>query len=306
MHFRLLQNPRGETSFQLILDSGAVALVSPEYRDRDVCLKKIEETVDGLRERDDTRVDAVEGGFGFVVNDELGAKLATSDAREQRAEAEELLRELRRWAAAGESFKVRHPITRSRSRGRTVLVNVALRYDLEQRSRSGVAGAEAVQRARDGLFCAHYNDERGQPLLFTRGVVAKYPRDELLRSLLRALADKRRYTKRESSGRWYFVITARNGRELARSRWFDSLAERDAAITWIISSAPQEERRYLGKRTRRKTAKAGYDLERPSRSGEAGFEVFFVEEGGKKRHYFHFNDEGGAALLYSHGYGSTR
>src|SRR5690606_28026463 len=129
---------------------------------------------------------------------------------------------------------------------------------------------ELLNRASDGLFTAHLHGERGQVLLYLRGFTTRFARDEQVESVLNAAADVRRFDRREAEGRRYFVLTARNGREIARSPWLAGEAECDAAIAEVVRLAPIEAREYVGARTRRKVAESGYDLSRRSTSGAAG------------------------------------
>jgi hypothetical protein len=72
-------------------------------------------------------------------------------------------------------------------------------------------------------------------------------------------------------------------------------------IAWLVSVAPASLAAQGPPPAPAKSA-AGYLLTRPS-NGAVGFETF---RGDDRRHYFHLNDGGGAALLFSHGYSSPR
>nr|WP_276604186.1 DUF1508 domain-containing protein [Nannocystis pusilla] len=211
---------------------------------------------------------------------------------------------MQRWAATGERFRVINLARPQKSGAKPVdTIQVAVRYDLAACTTAKKPGLELLNRASDGLFTAHVHGERGEVLLYLRGFTTRFARDEQVESVLGAAADPRRYDRREAEGRRYFVLTARNGREIARSPWLASEAECDAAIAQLVRLAPIEAKEYAGARTRRKVAESGYDLTRRSTSGVAGFEAFKADDG---HHYFHLNDERGEALLFSHGYSTPK
>ncbi|MFZ6184992.1 hypothetical protein ACOXH8_40065, partial [Nannocystis pusilla] len=242
--------------------------------------------------------------YHFTLRGEDGELLARGIACPSPAEADAGLAEMQRWAATGERFRVINLARPQKSGARPVdTIQVAVRYDLAACTTASKPGLELLNRVGDGLFTAHVHGERGEVLLYLRGFTTRFARDEQVESVLGAAADPRRYDRREAEGRRYFVLTARNGREIARSPWLASEAECDAAIAQLVRLAPIEAKEYAGARTRRKVAESGYDLTRRSTSGVAGFEAFKADDG---HHYFHFNDERGEALLFSHGYSTPK
>lgn len=60
-----------------------------------------------------------------------------------------------------------------------------------------------------------------------------------MRAVVLAVARAERYRRAESDGALHFVVTSRNGRELARSRGFASSGKREAAIAWLVGGAPR-------------------------------------------------------------------
>jgi uncharacterized protein YegP (UPF0339 family) len=304
MYFRVVQQEPGGFAFEVVGDEDQALATSVAFAGRSAAQRAIEEVVASLREGVDATLKAERDVYYFSICGEDGAPLLAGAPRPSAAEADALLASVQRWAATSERFRVTLPVQRAAGKARRdEVLQVAIRYDLEQRSRSGAAGLELLQRTRDGLHSAHVNDEAGRAVVYLRGFSQRFPRDEAVESLLAAAADVRRYVRREADGRAYFVVVARNGRELARSRWFADVDAREAAIRWLVGLAPAETRRLAGGRTRRKVVESGYELARPSRSGAAGFEVF---RGDDNNFYFHLNDPDGRALLYSHGYGTAQ
>jgi uncharacterized protein YegP (UPF0339 family) len=246
-------------------------------------------------------VHGAKAGHRVTLTGELGTALAESVTFASAAEAEALLARVRGEVTADSQIRVTFPPEqRAMNQSQTDLA-VAIRYDLEETSKTRRSGLEPIRRTRDNLYSAHFNDASGEAVLFIRGFSGRHPRDEQARALVQAMAETRRYRRQDGEGRVHFVVTARNGRELARSRWFATWAECEAMIAWLVSVAPASLAAQGPPPAPAKSA-AGYLLTRPS-NGAVGFETF---RGDDRRHYFHLNDGGGAALLFSHGYSSPR
>ncbi|WAS92598.1 hypothetical protein [Nannocystis punicea] len=304
MYFRVVQQSRDALAFQVVLEGERVGLTSVEFRDQTAVQRAIEAVIASLREGVDASLQVDGDSYHFTLRGEDGGLLARGNAYASPAQADAGLAELQHWAGTVERFRVVNLARPQKSGARPVdTIQVAVRYDLEACSRAKKSGLELLNRASDGLFTAHVHGERGEVLLYLRGFTTRFARDEQVESVLVAAADPRRYDRREAEGRRYFVLTARNGREIARSPWLASEVECDAAIAQLVQLAPGEAKEYVAARTRRKVAESGYDLTRRSTSGVAGFEAFRADDG---HHYFHFNDERGEVLLFSHGYSTPK
>ena len=300
MHFCVVHRARGSVAFQLVRSDGVIALTGAQQGDVDACVRAISELVTSLREGVGAVRHAKSGQHRFALTGEQGAVLGETSACATEAEADAALAELRRWAAGEPRFRIKFPPEQRVSHAAHADIGVAVRYDLEQESSSGRSGVELLRRAGDNFYCAHFNDEAGRALLYLRGFPTRYPRDERVRALVQAMGDVRRYRVEDGDGRVYFVVTARNGRELARSRWFAARGECEAAVAWLVGVAPGAAEALDGRAARR-TVVSSYQLERPSATGAPGFELF---RGADRRHYFHLNGPDGAGLVYSHGYGT--
>ena len=301
MHFCIVHRARGSLAFQLVLEDGGVAVTGASQTDVDACVQGIREVVMALREGGGA-VELVKAGQHRVgIAGELGASLAESATFKTAAEAEKLLAGIRQWLAGSPNIRIIFPPEQRAANPTQTDLAVAIRYDLEEPSRSGRAGLELIRRGRDNLYTAHFNDASGTAVLFLRGFTGKHPRDEQARALVQAMADVRRYRRSDGEGRVFFVVTARNGRELARSRWFASWAECELVIAMLMVAAPRALAALDAPQTQPRAA-VGYLTDRPS-NGTMGFESF---RGDDRRHYFHVNGPTGAALLFSHGYSSPR
>ncbi len=299
MHIRIVHRSRGLFAFQLARDDGSMALTGTPQRDVDTCMQAIRELITSLREHVGAVHNARGGHNRFSIRGERGTILAESAPRPDPADAEALLSEIQHWATQETHFHVRFPPEQQLA---ATDIGVAVRYDLDQPSASGRSGVELLRRTRDDLHSAHLNDADGRPLLYLRGFPGPHLRDEQVRALLEAIPAARRYRRQDSNGRLYFVVAARNGRELARSRWFASAEERDAAIAWLIRCAP--ELAAEASPPARPPGPGGYHLlDRPPGALTPGFAAFRHSD---RRHYFHLHGPDGVPLLFSHGYGSAR
>ncbi|MBL8976216.1 MAG: hypothetical protein JNK56_36765, partial [Myxococcales bacterium] len=298
MHIRIVHRSRGSFAFQLARGDGSMALTGAPQRDVEACVQAIRELIAGLRERVGAVHSARAGQHRFTVSGERGVVLAESAPRPSRADADALLAELHAWAASETQFHVRFPPEQQVAHAD---IGVAVRYDLAEPSISGRSGVELIRRTRDDLHSAHFNDAAGRPLLYLRGYSGPHIRDEQVRALLQALAEPKRYRRQDSEGRVYFVVAARNGRELARSRWFERWSDCEIAIAWLQRIAPELATDDVP-RPRRAGAR-GYLLDRPPGTLAPGFEAFRHSD---RRHYFHLHAPDGLTLLFSHGYGTAR
>src|SRR5579871_965131 len=114
---------------------------------------------------------------------------------------------------------------------------------------------------------------------------------------------QQRYERREENGQYLFVLKARNGQEIARSRLFASAVEMEAALSWLVAEMPAYAEPYGRRSAAGRKQAAGYEtLERLSRSSAAGFEL--VTDTVEKRHYFLFRADDGELLLFGQGYKS--
>ena len=279
MHIRIVHRSRGSFAFQLARDDGSMALVGAPQRDVDACVLAIRELIASLRERDAVVHSVKSGQHRWTLRGERDRVLAESPPRPSLAEADALLAEHQRWAADETQFHVRFPPEQRPASDLGADIGVAVRYDLGEPSCSGRSGLELLRRTRDDLHCAHFNDADGRPLLYLRGFAGAHLRDEQVRALLQALPQRRRYRRHDVDGRSYLVVTARNGGELARSRWFDHPGECDQAIDWLVRAAP-------GAAAPAEPAAAStsgsYLLDRPGTTGAPGFEAFRHSD---RRHY---------------------
>ncbi len=303
MHFRLNESTGTGCAFELVDDAnGSVVFEGNEHPTRDACLAAIREVTSSLRSQAEATLEAEGEGFRLVVT-ASGKRIATGVKVASREETVAEYTRIHTWITTSKPvIRARSRKRSKRSRNRDTVPKDAVRYDMDTTSESHKRGVEELCRASDGLYAYHFNDDRGRAILYSRGFASAYSRTKQIASMLQSAKDIKRFDGREDDGRPYFVLLARNGREVARSRYFESTRKRDATIRWVVGAAAHEAVRYpvRGKRVKHKQQKT-IDRSRASVSGLPGFEG--IKHGGK--HFFHLNDADGKALLYSHGYRSA-
>lgn len=291
MRLEIVRRGPGELVLTVLGEGDAVLWTSVPHPTRAAIGRAIEALVRRLRAGEGELRRTSPSAFRVLVRDEAGSPLGEGESR-PRAAAEATLAELQAWARAGTRFEA--------LRVRPPRAHAALRYALEEESRTGLPGVELLRRGLDDLYCVHLNDERGRPLLFSPGFPAARARDQALDAILRAAVDPRLYRREDARGRNGFVLVARNGRELARGRTFPSGKARDAAIELLVRVAAEELAR------REPAAPRAVEAGEPGpdeRVGPPGLELLDGVEG---RWSFRVNDESGRALLASRGYASAR
>lgn len=78
----------------------------------------------------------------------------------------------------------------------------------------------------DGMYYFQFNDEAGEPILFSHGYQSEKGRDSGIQAVIRNAADSRHYeTEKTRKGQYFFILKSGNHQEVGRSRMFDTRAE---------------------------------------------------------------------------------
>jgi hypothetical protein len=161
MHFSIVHRARGSLAFQLVLEDGSVAVTGTPQADVEACTQVIREVVMVLREGGGA-VHGAKAGHRVTLTGELGTALAESVTFASAAEAEALLARVRGEVTADSQIRVTFPPEqRAMNQSQTDLA-VAIRYDLEETSKTRRSGLEPIRRTRDNLYSAHFNDASGE------------------------------------------------------------------------------------------------------------------------------------------------
>ena len=296
MKFHLHQDRAGnQFYFELVSEEGLLLLTSQVYADRDGCIEGIQGAVEGLLNEDrfDSRAEA--DGFFFVLRTADEQELARSPSFGSRPEVAEAIASITSEAANTREYEVTvTPIRKTY----TALVD---RYDFSQRSTSGQPGFEWFWSDKNRRYYFHFNDAQGQAFLYSWAFSTIARCKERIRSVIKNASVATRYERKEQDGHYFFILKARNGREIARSRLFVAAEGMEMALAYLSSHAAEYAAQFAKpKRTGAETGTGRYNLSRRSTSGMVGFEAFRSDV--DARYYFHFNDKNGQGLLYSRAY----
>jgi len=309
MRFEITQNPSDNSySYEIINDAGTSLFVSDSFATREACTGSIEAAVQVLGDpnRYVTRGD---GGLTLVSTD--GTILARNQRLPAGQTSESLINDVVRESRNTSEFQVTLTTTSARPRSTASALRtlsdeeLAALYNFARQSSSGATGFELFQSDQNQQHYFHFNDADGNVLLYSRGFSTAGQRDKRLASVIQSAARENRFEVKEEGGRFYFILKARNGQEIARSRSFASRSEAIDGLSFVNQTAPSYADQYAKKKKRRDTSGTDdYLLNVPSPENTPGFVSF--KNPSTKRHYFHLNDADGNPVLYSQGYTSGR
>ena len=309
MRFEITQNPSDNSfSYEIINEAGNALFISDSFPTREDCTSSIESSVQALA--DPARyVTQDDGSLALVSAD--GTLLARSEAPFDGQNVEALVNAAVEETRNTGQFEVSLTTTSTRrtSRENTLRTlsdeELAALYNFAKQSTSGTTGFELFQSELDDQYYFHFNDADGQALLYSRGFSTAGQRGKRLESVIQSAARENRFEVKEEHGLFYFILKARNGQEIARSRTFPRREEAIDGLSFVNQTAPSYAEQYAKKRKRRDTTGTDdYLLDVPSPENTPGFVSF--KNPSTNRHYFHLNDTQGDPLLYSQGYTSGR
>jgi|GEM_PF-2865430 len=295
--------------FQLLDNNDNILLTSGSYADQDSCTGSIRDALDLIDDRESFESIVENGQYFAVLRGTDGREIARSAAFPFGQGATDLITQINTTANVTEDYPV--TVTRTSTdetsesfpfmRGDDIPIEEL--YDFTQVSTSGKSGFEPFQSKKNELYYFHFNDEQGNAILYSRSFSTTSRRNSRIRSVINNAGIPARYEQLEADGKYFFILKARNGQEIARSRMFDSPGQLETASVYLQNRAKVYAEEYA-KKKRSRTASNQYDLTQKSASGAAGFEAFKSDK--DKQNYFHFNDDDGEAILYSQSYGSPK
>lgn len=292
-------------TFQLLDDTRQILLTGGTQPSVEACVESVRGFVQAAASRPNYTILPGDGTAVFAVLDG-GRELARSIAYGSPDEAGQAADTLAANMAGTSDHEVAYAENRTQSVQLPVPTVNADIYDFAQASQSGNMGFEPFQ-GKDRLYFFHFNHTDGTALLFSQGYTSEATRDNGIRSTIRNSTKEERYEAREENGRHFFILTAVNGRELARSAAFASRAEMEKAMAFLNANATGFADAY--RKPEKTRVRSGnppvdkYNFNAVPGSGQSGFEPFQSVE--NKQHYFHFNDENARPILFSQGYNNV-
>lgn len=309
MRFQITQErPNAPFVFSLLDNRDEVILTSGPFETRDACTDAIRTAITVLP---NTIQFDIQNDNAIALRGASGDILARSGSFASRQEAAAAIASIVEAAAGNTTYDVSFTRTTRQQRRQPVplqplsAAELAELYNFLRVSQSGQTGFELFQLDENGQYYFHFNDADGRALLYSRGFTSAAKRDRRLESVISNAKSDKRFELLEDGGSFYFILKARNGQEIARSRMFANRGEATAAMAFANKQIPPYKAQYTKKRKARSQSAGNiYNFAQVSASGAAGFETFRNPE--EKLHYFHFNDENGNVALYSQGYSTAK
>ena len=311
MRFKINQHSSDNTySFDVINQQGDTLLTSDSYPSREACTEAIQSSIASLV--DASKFEVEEDG-SLILLSQQGTELARSTPLRDTQESSALITQIVREASETSQFDVSLTTTSATARRANrpqapralTAAEFAALYNFAMLSKSGETGFELFQSEENGDYYFHFNDTNGEALLYSRGFSTAGQRNKRLESVIKGASSSQRFEVLEEAGRFFFILKARNGQEIARSRSFDTRQDAETGASFVNQNAPTYAEEYIKKRKKRDSQGTdAYLLGVPSTTSEPGFDAFRNKD--TRRHYFHLNDTAGAPVLFSQGYTSGK
>jgi len=106
-------------------------------------------------------------------------------------------------------------------------------YDLAHPSVSGKPGFDLFQDQKSGEYFFHFNDASGEPLLYSEGYMNSDGRNKGVRSVVANSADRKRYKIKKEKNSFFLTLTAKNHKEIARSKVFSDKVSLEEAMQYL-------------------------------------------------------------------------
>ncbi|MDZ7899321.1 MAG: DUF1508 domain-containing protein [Arcicella sp.] len=172
------------------------------------------------------------GSFYFILKERNNLEIARSRSFGSRTEAETQVAFVQANVASYAS-DYPEPVKRKS-------VN---QYDFEILPSSEGAGFDAV-RGRDKQHYFLLKNDAGTPILYSQGYGTSIARDNGIKTTIKNGIEETRYEKIEKDGQYSFTLRAGNRQEIAKSPTFESKAERDTALDWLLANTRSYSEKY--------------------------------------------------------------
>ncbi|MEL6654127.1 MAG: DUF1508 domain-containing protein, partial [Bacteroidota bacterium] len=185
---------------------------------RDKRIRTVLKSVDKAKRYE--RVDNEEGVY-FILKASNGSEIGRSRMYADSAERDAAITAL---MAQAPTFAAAFPDPGKNKRKES--------YRLDFPSPNGAVGFESFRNPTDRRHYFHLNDETGTALLFSQAYLAKKSRDNGIRAVALNASEENRMDRKTDENGHYFLIRGGNRQAVARSRYFETEAERDKWIIW--------------------------------------------------------------------------
>jgi len=274
-------------------------LTSSDYNDKTTCLENLKTVLINLRDNEQI---AIQSGNNNQYYFEV-AGLAQSPSFDDLDKASDVLALLKEFTTTSFDFSVSYekPSKKAVSKKQLGLREEA--YNFTRKSVSNQPGFELLdsQNSVDKYF--HFNNAKGNPILFSRVYDGKTRRLKAINEVIKQTKSTKNIEVIKQRGQFFFIFKTKDGYEIARSKNFASRDKMESAMAYITAEAANFKADFkIPKKKKKKKRKANekYHLKQVAPLGLVGFEGFRSTK--NKLHYFHYNDKKGQALLFSKPY----
>ncbi|MCP3932454.1 MAG: DUF1508 domain-containing protein [Bacteroidetes bacterium] len=242
--------------------------------------------------------------YFFSIKDEDGFEYGKSILFDSQSVSKKVATSIREGISSSSDFEV---ILITKSTEKIPVEDVPTptrgRYDLSYLSQSGKSGFELFKNPSNKAFYFHFIDKDGNVLLFSRGYLKKTSRDFRVNSIIKNVKAGHRYESFKAEEGYYFIFKSKIGREIAKSRFFETEEKMKAAIKYLRKNAAKYTKKYKVSKKTKKSAKSGSDstkkfgLLEKVKSKRGG--IIPYRDKKTKFFYFHVNDVNGNPFLFS-------
>ncbi|MFK7984216.1 MAG: OmpA family protein [Saprospiraceae bacterium] len=204
--------------------NGKPILYSRVYEGKTRRLKAIHSIIHQTNTSKNVEVVKQDGHFFFIFKTEEDYEIARSKSFKSRGKMEVAMVYL---TAEAPNYEADFKIPKKKKKKR----KSNEKYHLKQASPLGLIGFESFKSAKNKLHYFHYNDKKGQPLLFSKPFNKRRNRDEYITKILALGTQQKGYkTWKKSKNQFYFSIIEGNEKSFARSRYYSTEKKMLAAL----------------------------------------------------------------------------
>lgn len=204
--------------------NGKPILYSRVYDGKTRRLKAINTIIQQTNNSKNIEVVKQDGQFFFIFKTTEGYEIARSKIFKSRGKMETAMAYL---IAEAANYTADFKIPKKKKKKR----KANEKYHLKQVSPQGLIGFEGFKSEKNKLHYFHYNDKKGNALLFSKPFNKRSSRDEYIAKVLKMGTKKKGYkTWKKSKNQYYFSILGAKEKSFARSRYFSTEKKMLAAL----------------------------------------------------------------------------
>lgn len=213
--FELVNGKNAKEKYFLFNDAkGQPILYSRVYEGKTRRLKGINAIIRQTNTSKNVEVVKQNNCFFFIFKTAEGYEIARSKSFKSRGKMEAAMAYL---TAEAPNYEGDFQLPKKKKKKR----KASEKYRLKQVSPLGLIGFESFKSTKNNLHYFHYNDKKGQPILFSKPFDKRRIRDEYINKILKIRDKKKGYkTWEKSKNQFYFSVIDKQGKSFARSQYY--------------------------------------------------------------------------------------